>query len=230
MLQESIESVFTESPKESKIVSIPSETFEKPIGSTKQLLQSKSSKIHMKYGDLLPFGDKEEIKIGDTLPYGPRLFQDNPDNFLRVKDIGNCKRLLLIGVLGSFTPDCWNRHLFQVLRKYKYYQERNVDHICCISTNDPYTHSTWGRYLGCDKKILMLSDLKIKFTNLIGMHATVPWLDNTIRSRRYIILADDMLVKKIISAPDHHVSTCEWYCDHLLRDEFEGEGEGESTD
>lgn len=169
---------------------------------------------------------KQEIKVNDILPYGVRLFQNNPENVVRMKDIGQNKRLLLIGVLGSFTPDCWNRHLHQVLQKLQYYEERNVDHICCVSTNDPYTHSAWGRYLGCDQKILMWSDVTTNFTTSIGMSTAVPWLDSSLRSRRYVLLADDMVVKKMITAPDRQA---EWFCDHLTKDYDEEEGENDEN-
>ena len=158
--------------------------------------------------------EPKTISVGDFLPYGPRMYYESPDNVVRIKDIGEKSRILVIGVIGSFTPDCWNRHLFLVLQKLDYFQERGVDYICCIATNDPFAHQAWGTYLGCEDTVLMWGDPTKRFTKALGMDIVVPWLDNNIRSKRYIILADNMLVTKILKAPQDDLGMT-WQCEHF---------------
>lgn len=156
----------------------------------------------------------KSIAVGDFLPYGPRMYYETTENVVRMKDIGTKHRILVLGVIGSFTPYCWNRHLFRVLGKLEYFEDREVDYICCISTNDAYTQKAWGVYLGCEETVLMWADTTKRFTKAIGMDTVIPWLDDTIRSKRYIILADDMKVIKMTTAPFDDTQL-EWQCEHL---------------
>lgn len=165
---------------------------------------------------------KKCISVGEFLPYGPRMYYETNDNVVRMKDIGEKNRILVVGVIGSFTPDCWNRHLYLVLQKLKYYEEREVDYICCISTNDAYTQKAWGTFLGCEDTVLMWGDPNKRFTKAIGMDIVVPCLDNTVRSSRYVLLADDMVVTNIIVAPHDHAQLS-WRCEHFAEPESEAE-------
>ncbi|KAK6630574.1 hypothetical protein RUM43_014559 [Polyplax serrata] len=157
----------------------------------------------------------KSISVGDYLPYGPRMYYETGDNVVRMKDIGEKHRIIVVGVIGSFTPDCWNRHLYLVLDKIRYFEEREVDYICCISTNDPFTQKAWGAHLGCEDTVLMWSDPTKRFTKAIGMDIVVPWLDNNVRSKRFVLMADDMQITKLIVAPqdDMHYT---WECEHLM--------------
>jgi peroxiredoxin len=108
------------------------------------------------------------------------------------------KKVLIICVPGAFTSTCHTRHLPPYIKGDKeLMSKKNIDLICCITTNDPFVLDLWRKELG-ESKILFLSDGNHEFlqkSKLIRNHDKSFMGDRLIRS---VILVNDLKVEKII--------------------------------
>ena len=106
------------------------------------------------------------------------------------------KRVLIICVPGAFTSTCHTRHLPPYIKgDTELLSKKNIDLICCITTNDPFVLDLWRKELG-ESKILFLSDGNHEFlkkSNLIRNHDKSFMGDRLIRS---VILVNNLKIEK----------------------------------
>ena len=99
----------------------------------------------MKEGDLIPDITLRSVSADGTKNFGLH------DNF-------KFKRAMIICVPGAFTSTCHIQHLPPFIKgAKKLMSEKQIDQICCMTTNDPYVLDLWRRELG-ESEILFLSD------------------------------------------------------------------------
>lgn len=82
-----------------------------------------------------------------------------------------------------------------------------VGEIICVSVNDPFVMSAWGKEQGTDNKIRMLADPQAAFTKLIDLAVDLPPLGG-LRSKRYSMVIDNGIVKQLNVEPDNTGLTC----------------------
>ena len=139
----------------------------------------------MKEGDLIPNITLRSVDF------------DGMQNFNLVEHFQN-KKVLIICVPGAFTSTCHNQHLPPYIQNCEILMtEKNIDMICCITTNDPFVLDLWRQELG-QSKIKFLSDGNEEFlniTNLIRNHEKSFMGNRLIRS---VILIENLEVTKLI--------------------------------
>ena len=122
---------------------------------------------------------------------------DGMQNFNLVEHFQN-KKVLVICVPGAFTSTCHNQHLPPYIKNCEdLMNEKGIDMICCITTNDPFVLDLWRQELG-QSKIKFLSDGNQEFlqkSNLVRNHEKSFMGNRLIRS---IILVDNLKVTKLI--------------------------------
>ncbi|OGM41156.1 peroxiredoxin pmp20 [Aspergillus bombycis] len=94
------------------------------------------------------------------------------------------KKVVLFAVPGAFTPTCSVSHVPGYIKNLPALQEKGVQVVAVVASNDPFVMSAWGKankVKGDD--ILFLSDPDAKFSNSIG------WASNG-RTGRYAIVID----------------------------------------
>ena len=84
---------------------------------------------------------------------------------------------------------------------------KGIDHIVCISVNDPFVMNAWGKENNVEEKILMMGDPFLNFTKAIGADVDKSEKGLGIRSNRYTMLVDDMRVVKLQEEKD--TGSCE---------------------
>tara|TARA_Y100000766_G_C18518590_1_gene417730 strand:- start:156 stop:590 length:435 start_codon:yes stop_codon:yes gene_type:complete len=108
------------------------------------------------------------------------------------------KNALIICVPGAFTSTCHNQHLPPFIEgSESLMSNKELDYLCCITTNDPYVLDLWRKSLG-NSKIIFLSDGNSEFLNstkLIRFHEK-SFMGN--RFKRSIIISKDLKVTDII--------------------------------
>ena len=87
------------------------------------------------------------------------------------------------------------------------YKEKGIDHIICISVNDPFVMNAWGKENNVEDNILMMGDPFLNFTKAIGADVDKSERGLGIRSNRYSMLVDDMKVVKLQEEKD--AGSCE---------------------
>ena len=132
---------------------------------------------------------------------GGEPIKKNIVNFL--KD----KKVVLFGLPGAYTSVCSAKHLPGYINAYEAYKAKGVDHIMCISANDPFVMNAWGKSQNVEDKIIMIGDPFLNFTKLIGAEVDKSTRGLGIRSNRYTMLIENLKVIKLEEEKD--TGSCE---------------------
>ena len=147
------------------------------------------------------------IKAGEALPSG-NFFKMSGDDVVvfNTDDVFGGKRVLVIGVVGAFTPVCGVRHLPDYLPMAdKFKSSGAVDQIVCLCAADPFVMKAWAESIGVqDDKILMLTDNNADFAHILGLSVDLSSLGLARRSTRFTLLADDRRVEEVFVESEFH--------------------------
>uniref|UniRef100_A0A1B0FCN0 Peroxiredoxin-5 n=2 Tax=Glossina morsitans morsitans TaxID=37546 RepID=A0A1B0FCN0_GLOMM len=146
-------------------------------------------------------------KVGDTLP-SVELFEGSPANKINISELTAKKKVVIFGVPGAFTPGCSKTHLpGYVDSADELKKELNVNEIICISVNDPFVMSAWGKEHGADGKVRMLADPSAAFVKAMDLTIDLPPLGG-IRSKRFSMIVEDAKVLALNVEPDGTGLSC----------------------
>ena len=137
-----------------------------------------------------------KIKEGDRLPDAKVFIIDKQHKEIPTSEILNKDKVILFGVPGAFTPTCSNQHLPSFLQSAEKLKNKDIKKVFCISINDPYVMEAWGKSYNLKNELTLLADVKGNFTKSIG--AEFNWREWAIRSKRYTMLIEEGVVKKLV--------------------------------
>ena len=112
------------------------------------------------------------------------------------------KKVVLFGLPGAYTSVCSAKHLPGYVNAYEAYKAKGVDHIICISANDPFVMDAWGKSQNVEDKIMMIGDPFLSFTKSIGAEVDKSARGLGVRSNRYTMLIDNLKVVKLQEEKD----------------------------
>ena len=150
--------------------------------------------MNIKENDPIPNVDVFVIENGELVKKNTQVF---------LKD----KKVVIFGLPGAYTSVCSEKHLPGYVNKFEQYKEKGIDHIICISVNDPFVMSAWGKEHNVGDKILMIGDPFLNFTRAIGADVDKSARGLGIRSNRYTMLVDNLKVVKLQEEAD--TGSCE---------------------
>jgi len=140
------------------------------------------------------------IKEGDKLPNAKVFIIDTSKEYehkeISISEILSKEKIIIFGLPGAFTPGCSKKHLPSFLQSSEKLKEKNIKNVFCISINDPFVMEAWGKSYNLKDQLTLLADVKGDFTKSIG--AEFNWRGWGIRSKRYTMLIESGLVKKIV--------------------------------
>jgi len=137
-----------------------------------------------------------KIKEGDKLPDSKVIIIEKEHKEISTKEILNKGKIILFGLPGAFTPTCSNKHLPSFLESAERLKDKKINKVFCISINDPFVMEAWGKSFNLKNQLILLADVLGNFTKNIG--AEFNWRDWGIRSKRYTMLLEDGVVKKMV--------------------------------
>ena len=139
-----------------------------------------------------------KLKIKDQIPDTEifHLVDGEPQKNKLSEIIGNGK-IVLFGLPGAFTSTCSKLHLPGFVANADKIKAKGIEHIFCLSVNDPYVMNGWGEVNNTGDKIKMLSDPYLLFTKAIGAEVDKSTKGMGIRSNRYTMLVEENIIKKI---------------------------------
>ena len=137
-----------------------------------------------------------KIKEGDRLPDAKVFIIDKQHKEIPTSEILNKGKVILFGVPGAFTPTCSKQHLPSFLQSAEKLKNKDIKKVFCISINDPYVMEAWGKSYNLKNELILLADVKGNFTKSIG--AEFNWRDWAVRSKRYTMLIEEGVVKKLV--------------------------------
>jgi peroxiredoxin len=157
------------------------------------------------------------INVGDRLP-AVTLTVATPDGPEQTTtgEFFSGRRVALFAVPGAYTPTCSARHLPSYVDKASDLKAKGVDEIACISVNDPFVMSAWGKADG-SSDITMIADGNGAFADAVGLSMDASKFGMGKRSQRYSMLVNDGVVEQLnVEAPgEYRASSAETLLEQL---------------
>lgn len=107
----------------------------------------------------------------------------------------------------SFPVPLTQTHLPGYLEEADKLKASGVSEIICVSVNDPFVLSAWGKEHKAEGKIRFLADPQATFTKQIDLAVDLPPLGG-IRSKRYSMVIQDGVITQLNVEPDGTGLTC----------------------
>jgi len=139
-----------------------------------------------------------KIKTNDQIP-DTKIFQlvDGEPQKSNLREIIGNGKIVLFGLPGAFTSTCSKLHLPGFVAHADKIKAKGIEHIFCLSVNDPYVMNGWGEINNTGDKISMLSDPYLLFTRAIGAEVDRNTKGMGIRSNRYLMVIENFTVVNI---------------------------------
>ncbi|KAG6514479.1 peroxiredoxin-2B-like [Zingiber officinale] len=137
------------------------------------------------------------IAIGDVLPDGELAWFDESDqlHMIPVHWLAAGKKVVLFGVPGAFTPNCSMIHAPGFIESAEELKSKGVDEILLISVNDPFVMRAWAKWYPENRHVKFLADGSGTYTHALGLPLDLSDLGLGVRSRRFALLVDDLVVR-----------------------------------
>jgi peroxiredoxin (alkyl hydroperoxide reductase subunit C) len=149
-----------------------------------------------------------KLKENDNIPNSEIFVLENGEPTKKnIEELLKGKKVIIFGLPGAYTSVCSAKHLPGYVNLYQQYKDKGINHIICVSVNDPFVMSAWGKENNVGDKIIMMGDPFLNFTKAIGAEVDKSGRGLGIRSNRYTMLVDDMKVVKLQEEKD--TGSCE---------------------
>lgn len=138
------------------------------------------------------------IEAGAAVP-DATLKQMTPSGIkdIELEPLSNGKKVILFGLLGAFTPVCFTQHLPGFVAEADELKAGGVTAIACISVNDPFVMSAWGKEHGVGDRVMMLCDPDARFVKSLGLSLGLSGLGLGNRSKRWSMVVEDGVVATV---------------------------------
>jgi len=137
------------------------------------------------------------IKVGDRLP-NTKFRVGTPDGpaWKTTDEIFKGKKVALFAVPGAFTGTCHKMHVPSIVQSAAGIRGKGFDTIAVTAVNDVFLMDAWKKATAADK-IEFLADGNGDFAKAIDMTLDGSGNGLGIRSKRYSMLVEDGVVKKL---------------------------------
>ena len=148
------------------------------------------------------------LKENDNVPKSEIFVLENGEPIKKnIEEFLTNKKTLIFGLPGAYTSVCSTKHLPGYLNMHQQFKDKGIDHIICMSVNDPFVMNAWGKENNVGDKIIMIGDPFLDFTKAIGAEVDKSGRGLGVRSNRYTMLVDNMKVIKLQEEKD--TGSCE---------------------
>ena len=138
------------------------------------------------------------IKVGDRVPEAKfRVMTAEGPAWKTTDEIFKGKKVVLFAVPGAFTPTCHKNHLPGFVQNAQAFKAKGVETIAVTGVNDAFVMDAWKKASGADGKVEFLADGNGEFAKALDMTLDASGNGLGIRSKRYAMLVEDGVVKKL---------------------------------
>ena len=149
-----------------------------------------------------------KLKENDNVPNSEIFVLENGEPTKKnIVEFLKGKKVIIFGLPGAYTSVCSAKHLPGYVNLHQQYKDKGIDHVICVSVNDPFVMSAWGKENNVGDKIIMMGDPFLNFTKEIGAEVDKSGRGLGVRSNRYSMFVDDMKVVKLQEEKD--TGSCE---------------------
>lgn len=132
------------------------------------------------------------IRTGDRMPDGQfGLMGANGPGSITTDELFAGKKVVLFAVPGAFTPTCSVKHLPGFVDQAAAIKGKGVDTIACLSVNDVFVMSAWGKSASADGAVMMLADGNGDYTKALGLELDASGFGMGTRAQRFSAIVDD---------------------------------------
>ena len=143
------------------------------------------------------------IQVGDRLPEAKfRVMTSDGVQVQTTDDVFKGKKAALFTVPGAYTGTCHKMHMPSIFLNAYAMKDKGVDTIAVVSVNDAFVMSAWKRDTDQRDEATFLADGNADFAKAIGMELDASGNGLGIRSKRYSMLVEDGVVKKLNLEPN----------------------------
>lgn len=135
------------------------------------------------------------------------LYEDSPANKVSLAELSSKGKVVVFAVPGAFTPGCSKTHLPGFVDKAEEIKAAGVKDIVCLSVNDVFVMSAWGKDHSAAGKVRMLADASGEFTRAVDLGVDLAPLGGY-RSKRYSMVIENGVVTKLNVEPDGTGLSC----------------------
>jgi len=143
------------------------------------------------------------IKVGDRLPEAKfRVMTEDGIEVKTTDDIFKGKKVALFAVPGAYTGTCHKMHMPSIFQNAAALKGKGIDTIAVVSVNDAFVMTAWKRDVDQRNEATFLADGNAEFAKAIGMELDASGNGLGTRSKRYSMLVEDGVVKKLNLEPN----------------------------
>ena len=136
------------------------------------------------------------ISVNEKLPSAQFQYMEGGEmKTTSTEELFAGKKVVMFAVPGAFTPTCSEAHLPGFVANADKIKAKGVDSIICISVNDAFVMSAWGKSQNADE-IIMLADGGAEFHQATGLSMDTG-LFGGVRAVRYSMIVEDGIVKNL---------------------------------
>jgi peroxiredoxin len=137
------------------------------------------------------------IKVGDKLPSTTfRVMTAEGPKPKTTDDIFKGKKVALFAVPGAFTGTCHKQHMPTIVQSLATLKAKGIDTVAVTAVNDISVLDAWKKASNAEG-VDFLADGNAEFAKAIDLPLDLNGAGMGVRSRRYSMLVDDGVVKKI---------------------------------
>ena len=138
------------------------------------------------------------IKVGDHVPAGKfRVMTGEGPGWKTTDEVFKGKKVALFAVPGAFTGTCHKMHMPSITINADAIKAKGVDTIAVTSVNDVFVMQAWKRDTDQKNAVEFLADGNADFAKALGLEMDGSGGGLGIRSKRYSMLIEDGVVKKL---------------------------------
>jgi peroxiredoxin len=138
------------------------------------------------------------IKVGDRLPEAKfRVMTAEGPGWKTTDEVFKGKKVVLFAVPGAFTPTCHKNHLPGFVQNAAAIKAKGIDSIAVTAVNDGFVMDAWKKASNAEGKVEFLADGNGEFAKAIDMTLDGSGNGLGLRSKRYSMLVEDGVVKKL---------------------------------
>jgi peroxiredoxin len=143
------------------------------------------------------------IQVGDKIPsVDLQVMGESGVETVNTDDLFNAQKVVLFALPGAYTPTCSAAHLPGYVVHADAFFDKGVDRIICLSVNDAFVMSAWGKEHNADDRVMMVADGSAHFTKALGLEMDLDAAGMGIRSQRYAMVVNDGVVETLnVEAP-----------------------------
>ncbi len=142
------------------------------------------------------------VEVGNTIPdLALTVVIDGEHKEMQSSLLLGKGTAVLFGVPGAFTPTCSDYHLPGFVLRSEELAQKGVETVACLSVNDAFVMSAWGRSQNVEKHVLLIADGNAEFTKALGLDMDATAFGMGTRSKRFAMILQDGVITHLAVEP-----------------------------